>query len=374
MGKENRRITQKTLNLLGKHFNLQINDNAEFNEEDHFRILVHAAMQNISVEESSAQLNTLKKAPSPDATQYHFKKNDAKTLQYQLDSLLQANVTTLKKRRVLSRTRDVAIDFHEVPWYGKLYSWIVGGKHGRGTSYFVRFATLEIVEEGERLCLMAIPVTQFKSKEQAVEELLDFAVKIGIRIHRLYFDRAFPGRPVIRMVEKFGINWMAALSKNDKVYAAIKDAHINGGFVREYEMGTKNDNVTFNLVLLKSKKYSDPKAKVIDRYNAFATNIPVEEDERERVIKTYRKRWGIETGYRVKKEFRIKTSTRVYSMKILFFFLSVVMYNFWVILNIDALITNPGLESPSITTDRLKFYYQLELFCPGVFEKDEEYA
>ncbi len=46
MGKENRMITKKTLDLLGKHFNLHINDNAEFNEEDHFRILVHAAMQN----------------------------------------------------------------------------------------------------------------------------------------------------------------------------------------------------------------------------------------------------------------------------------------------------------------------------------------
>lgn len=105
---------------------------------------------------------------------------------------------------------------------------------------------------------------------------------------------------------------MAAFSKNDKVKTTIKDAHRNGGFVREYEMGTKNNNVTFNLVLLKSKKYSDHKAKVIDRYNAFATNIHVEEDERERVIETYRKRWGIETGYRVKKEFRIKTLTRVY--------------------------------------------------------------
>jgi hypothetical protein len=65
MVKVDRRITKETLRLLGKHFHLQINDNAEFSEEDHFRILVHACMQNVSIEESSAQLNTLKKAPSP---------------------------------------------------------------------------------------------------------------------------------------------------------------------------------------------------------------------------------------------------------------------------------------------------------------------
>jgi len=53
------------------------------------------------------------------------------------------------------------------------------------------------MEGGERLCIKAIPVTQFKSKEQAVEKLLSFASKIGIRICRLYFDRAFPTTPVI---------------------------------------------------------------------------------------------------------------------------------------------------------------------------------
>ena len=139
-------------------------------------------------------------------------------------------------------------------------------------------------------------------------------------------------------------------------------------------MGTKNNSVTFRLVLLKSKKYHDHNAKVVEKYSAFATNLPVKEEEREQVIEAYRKRWGIETGYRVKREFRIKTSTRVYSMKILFFFLSVVMYNLWVLLNHDALITHPGLERPRITTDRLKFYYQLELFCPDILDEDEEYA
>ena len=147
MPKENRWVTKKTIKILTKHLGLQINDNAEFSEEDHFRILVHAAMQHISVEESSAQLNTLKKAPSPDATQYHFKKKDAKMLEHELDSLLQENVTTIRKRRTLSKTRDAAIDFHQVPWYGEPRAWVVGGKHKQGTSYFVQFATLEIAEK-----------------------------------------------------------------------------------------------------------------------------------------------------------------------------------------------------------------------------------
>jgi len=89
MSKDSRKITRKTTKLLKKHLGLRINDNAKFSEDDHFHVLMHAAMQHISLEESSAQLNMLKKAPSPDATQYHFKKKDAKTLEHELDSLLQ---------------------------------------------------------------------------------------------------------------------------------------------------------------------------------------------------------------------------------------------------------------------------------------------
>ncbi len=372
MSKESRKITRKTTKLLKKHLGLRINDNATFSEDDHFHTLIHAAMQHVSLEESSAQLNILKKAPSPDATQYHFKKKGVKTLEHELDSLLQENVATLKKRRTIHKTKDVAIDFHLVPWYGESNAWTVGGKHKQGTSYFVQFATLEIMEGGERLCIKAIPVTQFKSKEQAVEELLSFASKIGIRICRLYFDRAFPTTPVIKVLERFDVNWIAAISKNEKVKDIIEDAHLNKGFVREYKMGPKNDKVSFNLVLIKSKNYDNLDAKVIEKYVAFATNLSVDEKSRKDIAEFYRKRWGIETGYRVKREFRIRTSTRVYSMKILFFFVSVVMYNLWVILNFDALRTNPEVKRPSMTTDRMKFYYLIELFCSRTIDESEK--
>jgi hypothetical protein len=198
--------------------------------------------------------------------------------------------------------------------------------------------------------------------------------RVGIRLHSLYIDRGFPGSPVVKVLERLGVNWIAGFQKNDKVKAVIKDAHRNGGFVRDYEMGPKNAKVNFNLVLVKSRGYNDRDAKVVEKYSAFATNLPVKEEEREQVIENYRKRWSIETGYRVKKEFKIKTSTRVYSMKILFFFLSVVMYNLWVLLNHNALLTTPGLERPLVTTDRVKFYYQLELFSPSILEQEEEYA
>jgi hypothetical protein len=41
---------------------------------------------------------------------------------------VELNVDTLKKRRTIHKTKDVAIDFHLVPWYGQSNAWTVGGR------------------------------------------------------------------------------------------------------------------------------------------------------------------------------------------------------------------------------------------------------
>ena len=48
----------------------------------------------------------------------------------------------------------------------------------------------------------------------------------------------------------------------------------------------------------------------------------------------YSRRWQIETGYRVKKyAFRGKTTSRKYIIRYIYFMLSVVLYNFWILIN-----------------------------------------
>lgn len=83
----------------------------------------------------------------------------------------------------------------------------------------------------------------------------------------------------------------------------------------------------------------------------------MDESKREEIAEWYRKRRGVETGYRVKKEFKIRTSTESYAMRMLFFFLSVVMYNLWVLFNLlSALDRNASVEKPLMSVSELKFY------------------
>lgn len=56
------------------------------------------------------------------------------------------------------------------------------------------------------------------------------------------------------------------------------------------------------------------------------------ESELKQYAESYNDRWGIETGYRTKDRFLIKTNTPKYSIRVFFFLLSVLLYNIWVLL------------------------------------------
>ncbi len=66
----------------------------------------------------------------------------------------------------------------------------------------------------------------------------------------------------------------------------------------------------------------------------FATNLDIEEKNAFDLFTQYRKRWGIETSYRVKNDFRVKTTSKNYVIRLFYFLLSVCLYNLWVLANI----------------------------------------
>jgi len=95
--------------------------------------------------------------------------------------------------------------------------------------------------------------------------------------------------------------------------------------IKNYEMR----NSRFNVVVAE------------DEYRikrAFATNIDFNENDvnlSDRIFMMYGQRWGIETGYRVKKHsFRSKTTSKNYFIRLFYFLFSVLLYNLWILIDI----------------------------------------
>jgi IS4 transposase len=87
----------------------------------------------------------------------------------------------------------------------------------------------------------------------------------------------------------------------------------------------KRDQATFRLVTLRGRDFHG-KIKLF----IFATNTVFKPL---RIRRVFRKRWGIETSYRMIRKFLAKTTSKCYRTRLLYFYLAVVLYNLWVKLN-----------------------------------------
>jgi len=81
----------------------------------------------------------------------------------------------------------------------------------------------------------------------------------------------------------------------------------------------------------------------------FVTNMDLDRMHTRKLSALYSKRWGIETSYRVKKDFRPKTTSKNYVIRLFYFLFSVCLYNLWELVNVIlALIDLVDPKTPVI--------------------------
>ncbi len=306
--------------------NLDIRSNSIFKKNDFLDFLVHIALTEDFAENGSKTFSQIlnKRTPTSDTLLYHLKKfENREALQNMFIETFDLIYKMSKRSNFFGgRKVDVAIDFTDWFYYGKdRSSMVLGKKPEKGTTKCFRFATINVVEHGERFTLLALPVATFDTKEEILEKLISFAKK-RVSIRKLYVDRGFFSSGVINLFKKMGITFIMPAIMNDRVidYAnSVSPPTV----IKNYPM----KDCKFNLVVIEKE----------ERRYAFATNINFNNNDvllSERLFDPYSKRWGIETSYRVKKSFRGKTTSRNYIIRQFYFMMSVVLYNLWILINL----------------------------------------
>ncbi len=194
-----------------------------------------------------------------------------------------------EKRRLFGKYAAVAIDIHEIPYYGKVNNpFIMGCKHKNGTSYCYKYATVDVVEKNQRFTLKAIPLTPLSNDNATiVNQLLRHAMKY-VHVKYVLLDRGFFSVDVINVLLDLKLKYIMPAVKNDKIKQLVKDNSNRVSYFLKYTMRSGKKNAAFNLMV----KY-DEKDK---EYYTFATNFEIKyKNDIEYIAETYRKRWGIET-------------------------------------------------------------------------------
>ena len=319
---------------LDKSFRFQGATNAQYSGDSVHDVILFAAMTRRTPESAVLILRDRgKRVPSADVVLNRLRKMDGRDMVALFKPCLERAFRAAKKRRLFVGRKRVAVDIHEKPFYGeKDTDGVVGGMARAGTTRFYAYITLEILHEGCRYTLAAIPVTDKKQIPGLVDALIEYA-RMWVKISIVLLDRGFLNAGVIKVLEQRGLEWLMAAKTSKKLRRHALQTRRGGRRSFTYIMNEGKPNEVAFTVFMVAKKAGKRRESVANEaggYHYFATNREVKYFEYWADV--YRKRWGIDTGYRVKKQFLFRTAVKTHCVRVFAFLLSVLLQNVWELL------------------------------------------
>ncbi len=293
---------QETINCLTEH--IPVSTQGGFSSSDLFQILVRAASNCDSIENTS---KILKKSPSGKNIRYHLDKvNNFEELEAQLNCALRSRkLPGIKKGKL-----KLAIDLNLIPYYGNPTEeekpFIYRSQAKSGTCSFYAYASLYVLKKGKRLTLAIRGVRSQDTNVAIITYLLASVEALKIKIKSLYLDRGFFSISVIRWLKALDIAFIMPAIRRGKQGGINQFLKGRKSYQTTYTMRkSRDDYVTFELwIIVKYRKGKRNKYGI--EYLAY---IVYKADVSLNYIQTdYRKRFGIESSYRIKNICRIKTT------------------------------------------------------------------
>ena len=226
-----------------------------------------------------------------------------------------------------------AIDTHYEPFYGESTNeWIHRYKPAKGCKGSYKFITISIVIGDMKFTLLALPVMRGEYQEELIEELINEARKY-LKIDLVLFDRGFYSGNIADRLKALKINYIIFAPQNKKNKKFLEETPEFTSRFLHHELPTykiKNPGKV-KIKLLIVKDFVDWKSLFIYDW-IFCTNLS--NLKALSYVKLYKKRWGIETTYRMFGKLRILTTSINPIARYFLFLVVILIYNLWKFFNI----------------------------------------
>jgi hypothetical protein len=329
-------IRMYTQKVLKRHMPLEVNGYC-CNTEMILDVLLKASAESSSLEAASADLEGV--ADSNTMREYLNEALDGEKLREQEKEMNAALAESIPS--AMQRTKvEVAIDFHDEPFYGKqeaLRKVTCNGQAKKGTTHFVRIATAYVIWKQVRLTLAIRYVLPEEDTLDILKCLLQRLKALGIVSRVLYLDKGFAAGPVIHYLQDQHQPAIIACPIRGKDGGTRALCRGRGSYTTSYTF-TDGTQVT---LALKAQLVPDKTGHLRRKWLAF---IVIELDwSVEKVHEQYRRRFGVECSYRSLRRVRATTTSRNPALR--FFLLSVglLLVNVWAFLRWEfARLIAPG--------------------------------
>jgi hypothetical protein len=251
----------------------------------------------------------------------------------ELECALNAALAAEIPRRVRRRARDIAIDWHDRPYYGKQTQeqglWI-RSKARKGTTHFYRIASAYVMLDGLRVTLALHFYLPGDKPVTALERLLSRVRELEIPIRRLFLDKGFAGIACLQYLHRQ--RWPAIIACTIRGKQGGTKALCQGrkSYRTAYTFG--QGQKIFIAELAVCRVFSSAKRTGrLPRRASWQVFILIHlELSPQQVREQYRRRFGIESSYRCAAQVRGWTTSKNAAYRFVLMGLGFLLLNVWI--------------------------------------------
>jgi len=353
-------MIERFRDLFYDEIDLNLPDEAHFEKRDLLDFFLHIALTgdfaNNGAKTWREEVDDESTAPSGDTFRDYirlFDELEESEVSRMFEEVSELLWSLADRHGYLDNLADAAVDGHAWLYYGDSDTPRVSSVDpDRGTDKAYKFLTLSVVgDEGEKFTLA---VRQVASKQEELEAVKDLVEEANDRLflRDVFLDRGFYGTLYAQALGETGANFVMRAQKGYKSKQMWEEAEDGVCVERNVEMSRSYapyESVTITRFVVEAREDID------DEYVAFITNRDLTERQARRVGETYRRRWGIETSYRVTDDFLPKTASKDVALREFYYEMAVLLYNVYVLLNavVAESLGLPRDASPPVTAKYL---------------------
>jgi len=320
-------------NNLNSQLKLNKTKDIKYTQDKYLEEITFLSLLNCCAEEGSDTMNIIDDKPNGDSLLQQLKKLNFDEIELQYHKLFEKQFFQLlpKAEKGKKYKAIIIIDNHEQETYSKKKRSspeIRGGKHKNGTNFFFKYMTMQILIR-DKLINLAV---KFYSRETTQARLVDKLIKIAkeyVKIHVVLLDRGFRDVKILNNLEYRQAPVLMPMVKDKKGEKSFED------------LGRMNFKAIKYWLKSPEGKYADVKLLMIRLGNGkeigFYTTLKfIWLHNANYYLNLYKKRWKIETGYRLQNMFLAKTTSINKVIRYFYFCYAIAMHNLWLIIRLTS--------------------------------------
>lgn len=332
--------------------------------------LITSALELSFVNESCKSTGQVSKS------QVIYRKLEGKSKEEVREYFRENTIRFLKLLKIFSRNRRfiISYDTTKEAFYGdfskaedKLY--LHAGSIERESYCYYEYLTAAITcNVTSKYILDGIIVPRGYYVEDYIYEMSKFLIEY-LPIEVALYDRGFGSWGVIYKLKKLDINFIIFWEKQGEWYKKHFDGMEKGEVKKvtrksKYNRDKSNHKISCSFALIKQLEYE---GKAYDWI--FATNLDLKSAEA--YVKCYKKRWGIETIYRVTDKIRAYTTSTKLIIRYFLFMFTCFVYNIW---RFFQMFLGKGFSLSNFKVNMIIFMAKFGMIYPKHYDSFERIA